>query len=158
MSAPSVAQTISLTFIYQNLPNMAALLRLNFIALLGVVSLLAGCQTAAPDSESGPDSTVAHYLRVESSVPGVSIETNSVYAGKTPLTLKIFGAAAGTFHNFGSPEYVLRALPLTTNQFAQTKVFRTGRRSAPGDSVPGLVFFDMSQPGSAVQIDSFPEK
>jgi hypothetical protein len=137
---------------------MVAPFRLNPLACLGLVPLLGGCQTSGPDAERGPDKTVAQYLKVESSVPGISIETNGVYAGKTPLTLRIFGDAAGRFHSFGSPEYVLRALPLTTNQFLQTKVFRTGKRSSPGESVPGLVFFDMSQPAGAMQIDSFPER
>ena len=127
-------------------------------ALLGLVCLAGGCGTSAPDAERGPEKTVAHYVKVESSVPGVSIETNSVYAGKTPLTLVIFGDAPGTFHNFGKPQFVLRALPLSTNQFLQTKVFRTGKGSRPGDSIPGLVFFDMSQPAGAMQIDTFPEK
>ena len=101
---------------------------------------------------------MAHYLKVESSVPGISVETNGVYAGQTPLTLRVFGDSTGTFHNFGTPQYVLRALPQTTNQFLETKVFRAGNRSVPGDSIPGLVFFDMSQAQGAMQIDSFPEK
>lgn len=138
---------------------MAVVIKLNSVALLAGLCLAAGgCGTSAPNTERGPERTVAQYVKVESSVPGVSIETNNVFAGKTPLTLVVFGDAPGTFHNFGKPQFVLRALPLSTNQFLQTKVFRAGKGSAPGDSIPGLVFFDMSQPSGAMQIDTFPEK
>ena len=126
--------------------------------LLNCTWLCAGCRTTDPSVETGPNGTIAHYLRVESSIPGVDIETNRVPAGKTPLTLKIFGDVTGTFHDFGSPEYVVRALPQTTNQFLQTRVFRTGKSSNPGDVIPGLLFFDMSQPGSGMLIDSLPER
>jgi hypothetical protein len=120
--------------------------------------LLVGCHTGDPSIEPGPNHTVAHYLRIESSVPGVDIETNQVMAGKTPLTLKIFGDVGGTFHDFGSPQYIVRALPQTTNQFLQTRTFRAGNSSNPGDRIPGLLFFDMHQPGSGTVIDSFPDR
>jgi hypothetical protein len=32
------------------------------------------------------------------------------YFGKIPLTLKIYGDKDGTFHNFGSQEYVVQVL------------------------------------------------
>ncbi len=129
------------------------------VAIFGsLAGVLAGCQTSAPDSERGPDRTIAYYVKVESSEPGVTIETNKVYAGKTPLTLKVFGDVTGTFHNFGSPEYTLGALPLTSNQFVQTRVFRTGKSSAPGDRIPGLIFFDMTRQTGGVLIDSIPDK
>lgn len=127
------------------------------LALLGLAGLVSGCQSSAPESERGPDKTVAQYVQVESSIPGVRIETNGVYAGNTPLTLRIFGDPLGTFHDFGSPQFIVRAIPRGTNQFPQAKVFRTGKR-ANGDPIPGLVFFDMSQPNSALQIDTLPER
>jgi hypothetical protein len=120
--------------------------------------MLPGCQTSVPDSEAGPEKTAAYYVKVESSEPGVTIETNQVYAGKTPLTLKVFGDNPGAFHDFGSPEYTVRALPLTTNQFLQTRVFRTGKGSALGDRIPGLIFFDMSRQTGGFLIDSIPDK
>ena len=88
----------------------------------------------------------------------MTIETNSVLAGKTPLTLKIFGDVPAAFHNFGSPEFVVRALPITADQFLQTRVFRTGKNPREGDKIPGLLFFDMSQQGSGMLIDSIPDK
>jgi hypothetical protein len=126
--------------------------------ILAAAGMLAGCQTSAPDAEHGPDKTVAFYVKIESSVPGVGIETNKVFAGNTPLTLSIFGDAPGSFHNFGSPEYLLRAIPQNTNDFVQTKIFKTGTSSTPGDRIPGLVFFDMSQRAGGLIIDSIPDK
>jgi hypothetical protein len=121
--------------------------------------MLAGCQTSVPDSEAGPEKTAAYYIKVESSEPGVTIETNKVYAGQTPLTFKVFGDSPGAFHDFGRREYTVRALPLTTNQFLQTRVFRTGKASALGDRIPGFIFFDMSrQGGEGFLIDSIPDK
>jgi hypothetical protein len=54
---------------------MASIVKLNAIGLLGLAAVLSACQTA-PEAERGPDKTVAHYVNVESSVPGVNIETN----------------------------------------------------------------------------------
>lgn len=116
-----------------------------------------GCQTASPD-QRGPDRTVAYYINVDSSVPGVAIETNTVIAGKTPLALKVFGDVTGGFHNFGSTEFVIRAIAPSTNEFTQTKSFRTGKNSPPGDRIPGIIFFDMSRPTSGLSIDSIPER
>jgi len=59
--------------------------------------------------------------------------------------LKIFGDKDGTFHDFGLYYYVLQALPLATNQFAQVRYFGTGRRWAPEDRIPQRVYFDMNQ-------------
>jgi hypothetical protein len=126
--------------------------------LMSLTLILAGCQTSPPDSETGPDKTVAHYMKVESSEPGVTIETNKIFAGVTPVTLKVNGDVTGTFHNFGSSEYVLRAFPLSSNQFPQTKVFKTGTSSIPGDHIPGLIFFDMDQRNGALIIDSITDK
>jgi hypothetical protein len=40
----------------------------------------------------------------------------------------------------------VRALPITTNQFVQTHLFRTGHLFAGEDRVPSKIIFDMSQP------------
>jgi hypothetical protein len=119
---------------------------------------LAGCQITPPGEEGGPDHTIAFYIQVESSVPGVRVETNHVTAGQTPLTLKVFGDLPGSFHNFGNPEFLVRALPVSTNEFVQTRAFKTGVASAPGEKIPGLLFFDMSKPQGVLSIDSFPSK
>ena len=81
------------------------------------------------------------------------IEANDDYIGKTPLTLKIFGDKDGTFHNFGSSEYFLKAYPYSTNQFPQTKVFRTGGWFSQEDKVPSRIYFDMNQKTSGFSID-----
>lgn len=109
-----------------------------------------GCSSVNSDKtgdvERGRDGTIAYDVLVESSEPGVRIEANQEYVGTTPLTLKIFGDRDGTFHNFGSPEYTIRALPAKPGQYGQTKVFRTGKWFAPEDMIPKRIFFDMGQP------------
>lgn len=117
-----------------------------FSGAVAVVGLLAGCQTLPPGAERGPDGTMAYNVAIESSEPGVRIEANNQYIGTTPLTLKIFGDTDGTFHDFGSPEYIVQALPLSTNQFTQTAVFRTGHLFEGEDRIPTRIFFDMNQP------------
>jgi len=115
--------------------------------------LIAGCSSSSSSPERGPNGTIAYYVQVESSEPGVRIEANDDYIGKTPLTLKIFGDKDGTFHNFGSSEYFLKAYPYSTNQFPQTKVFRTGGWFSQEDKVPSRIYFDMNQKTSGFSID-----
>ena len=38
------------------------------------------------------------------------MEANGDYIGKTPVTLKIFGDKDGTFHNFGTDDFVKGSL------------------------------------------------
>ena len=122
-------------------------------------ALLVSCNTPPfHTGETGPDGTLPYFMSVESSEPGASIETNHVFAGKTPLTIKVFGDYPGNFHDFGSPEFVLRVSPENTNEVIQTRIFRTGRGSTPGDRIPGLVFLDLAQPGTGAIIDSTPDK
>jgi hypothetical protein len=97
-----------------------------FAAGLAAMGLFAGCQSIPPGAERGPNGTMAYNVVIQSSVPGVRIQANGEDVGTTPLTLKIFGDPDGTFHDFGSYEYVIQAFPNSTNQFAQTRVFRTG--------------------------------
>jgi hypothetical protein len=127
-------------------------------ATVSLVLLFSGCKTSPVGTESGPEHTVACFIQVEASVPGVTIETNHVVAGMAPLTLKVFADASETFHNFGSPEFVLTAKPASTNYFVQTRIFRAGKGSAPGDRIPGLVFFDMNQRSGSLLIDSIPSR
>src|SRR5687767_7280740 len=96
------------------------------VAALGAV-ILTGCQTPLPPgAEPGPDGTMAYTVLVEASAPGARIEANGNYVGEAPVELKVYGDRDGTFHNFGSEVFVVRALPAATNQYAQTRVFRTG--------------------------------
>src|SRR5262245_36985932 len=97
-----------------------------YLILAGSIACLAwfsGCDTIPPGAERGPHGTMAYLVPIESSEPGVRIEANGAFVGNTPLTLKIFGDPDGTFHDFGSYEYVVQAFPLNTNQFVQTAVF-----------------------------------
>jgi hypothetical protein len=124
-------------------------MKTKWIALGSMMSLalLVGCQTTIPPgAERGPHGTMAYNVPVESSEPGVRIEVNNEPVGTTPLTLKIFGDPDGTFHDFGSYEYVVQAFPLQTNQYVQTRVFRTGKMFTPEDSIPHQIYFNMNQP------------
>lgn len=107
------------------------------VALIGT-----GCQTPIPPgAEVGPDRTIAHDMLVETSEPGMVIEANGEYMGKSPIHLKIFGNIKGTFHDFGSEYFVVRALAAHTNQYTQTRYFRTEH-----DAIPKAIYLDMNQP------------
>ena len=118
---------------------------LTLIAGLAAVALLTGCDTIPPGAERGPHRTMAYTVLIEASEPGARIEANGEYMGTTPLNLKIFGDADGTFHDFGSYYFTLRALPLGTNQFPHTRYYRTGRGMTPEDRIPQRLFFDLTQ-------------
>lgn len=113
---------------------------------LAAIGLLAGCESTPPGVERGPHGTIAYDVAIESFPPGARIEANGQIIGNAPLHLKIFGDKDGTFHDFGSYYYLIRALPVATNQFVQTRVFRTGRMFTPEDHIPQRIDFDMSQP------------
>ena len=111
-----------------------------------VVLLVAGCASPPPPGvERGPHGTIAYDVLVEASDPGAKIEVNGNLVGNTPLHLKIFGNRNGTFHDFGSYYYILRAYPVTTNQFQQIRVFGTGRYDTRQDLIPQHIYFDMNQ-------------
>jgi hypothetical protein len=113
-------------------------------AFVGAILLLSGCRTAPSGVERGPHGTVAYDVLVEASPPGARIEANGKVVGNTPIHLKVFGDKDGTFHDFGSYYYAIRGLPMTTNQFVQTALFRTGRWFTPEDIIPQRIYFDMS--------------
>jgi hypothetical protein len=125
-------------------------MRFGFLSSLAAAVLVAGCNTTQTGQDAKPargrDGTIAYQVQVESNEPGVRIEADNDYVGVTPLTLTVFGDKDGTFHNFGSPHYVIRALPVKPGQRLQTKIFRTGGWFAAEDSIPRRVFFDMSLP------------
>lgn len=117
-----------------------------FLAGAALVGFLSGCESVPPGVEQGPHGTIAYDVQIESFPAGARIEANGQVVGTAPLHLKIFGDKDGTFHDFGSYYYVIRALPAATNQFLQTRVFRTGHLFTPEDHIPQRVDFDMSQP------------
>jgi len=125
--------------------------RLIFAGSLAAMGLLVGCETIPPGAERGPHGTMAYNVSIEASDPEARIDVNGEYVGKTPLTLKIWGNPDGRFHDFGSYYYVIQAFPSRTNQFAQTKVYRTGRWFTPDDYIPRKIYFDMNQPAPAYQ-------
>jgi hypothetical protein len=119
-----------------------------FGGILGLLLCVTGCETVPPPPgvERGPHNTIAYEVVVDASPPGAKIEANGQLLGQTPLRLKIFGDKDGTFHDFGSELYVVRALSLTTNQYPQGRAFGTGRWFGPEDRIPQQIYFDMNQP------------
>ena len=131
--------------------NTSLTLPLTLAALL----TLAGCATSsstAQKPERGPDGTIAYLVSIETSEPGARIEANGEDVGKSPMTLKIFGDKDGTFHNFGSYHYVIKAYPVRQGQYLQTKVFRTGGWFTPEDKIPSRLYFDIGlEPATPTQ-------
>jgi hypothetical protein len=113
--------------------------------------VLTGCQTLPPGAEPGPHGTMAFDVAVEASDPGARIEVNGQDMGEAPLHIKIFGDPDGTFHDFGSFYYVVKALPVATNQFPQARFFRTGKAFAGEDHIPKKIEFDMNRPAPEPQ-------
>ena len=130
----------------------------NLILTVGLAAagLLAGCASYPPGAERGPHGTMAYDVFIEASAPGAQIEANGTVLGNTPIHVKIFGDRDGTFHDFGSYQYMIRALPLATNQFAQVRAFGTGRGFTSEDLIPAHIYFDMNQPPPAVPPMSSP--
>jgi hypothetical protein len=117
-----------------------------FLGGLTFLLMAAGCATPLPPGvERGPNGTIAYDVLVEASEPGARIEVNGEIVGNTPIHIKVFGDRDGTFHDFGSYAYEIRALPITTNQFAQIRLFNTGHMLSPEDRIPSRVYFDMNQ-------------
>jgi len=116
--------------------------------LIAAVLTVTGCQTVPPPEagvERGPHGTIAYDVLVEASAPGARIEADGQIIGDAPVHLKIFGDKDGTFHDFGSDFYVVRGLPLATNQYPQVAMFGTGRWFGPEDRIPKRIYFDMNQ-------------
>jgi hypothetical protein len=116
-----------------------------FAGLAALAGMLTGCQTVPPGVERGPHGTVAYDILVEASSPGAKIEADGQYVGNTPVHLKVFGDRDGTFHDFGKPDYVIEAFPLSTNQFSQVRVYSTGRGFTQADRIPQRVYLDLNQ-------------
>jgi hypothetical protein len=112
---------------------------------LSALGLLAGCHTLPPGAEAGPHGTMAYDVLVDATPPGARVHANGADMGTTPLHLKIFGDTDGTFHDFGSPYYIIQAMPLNTNQFTQVRVFGTGQMFGPEDRIPTEIHFDMDR-------------
>jgi hypothetical protein len=110
------------------------------------VGLMVGCVSEPPGAEHGPQGTIAYDVLVEASPPGARIFANGADIGNTPVHLKIFAKKDGRFHDFGAPYYVVQALPLATNQFAQARYFLAANGASRVDHVPQRIDFDMSRP------------
>ena len=106
--------------------------------------VMAGCSSLPPGAEPGPHHTMAYDVLVESTPPGARIQAEGRDIGAAPCHLKIFGDPDGTFHDFGSYTYTVRAYPVATNQFPQVIVFGTGKMFTHEDMIPGRILFNMN--------------
>jgi hypothetical protein len=114
---------------------------------LGAALFLAGCATnIPPGAERGPHNTMAYTVLVDSVPSGARIEANGQDIGPAPVHIKIFGDPDGTFHDFGSYYYVVKAYPANTNEYVQVRLFRTGHLLTPEDRIPSQITFNMNQP------------
>jgi S1-C subfamily serine protease len=103
-----------------------------------------GAAVESPN-EKGPSGTIAYYIEVDSSEPGVRIEVDRESVGVTPTTIKVFGDKDGTFHRFKKEIFEIRAIPSRPGQYPQSKVYRTGGFFVSDDQIPSRIYFDMSE-------------
>jgi hypothetical protein len=112
-----------------------------FIIIVGAFA--AGCVTDdPPGTERGPDNTIPYNIRIEASEPETKIEVNYKPAGIAPVTVKVFGDRDGSFHNFGSDEFIVRAYPRNPDLFPQTKILKTGAMGTADEKIPEKIYFD----------------
>lgn len=122
------------------------------LAMLSLGVVVSGC-SSAPTREKGPDGTLAYEVQIESSEPGARVEANGDYVGKTPIAIKVFGDKDGTFHNFGTSDYVIKVYPVKPTQTAKTRVFRTGRWFSQEDKIPNHLYFDLDEKSEGFSVD-----
>ena len=112
-------------------------------AILILALIATGCVTdSSSRPERGPQGTVAYYVKVESSDPGARVEVNDDVVGRTPIEIRVWGDSDGTFHNFGSSDFIVKVFPVKETQQIQTKVFRTGGWFSQEDRIPKNLYFD----------------
>ncbi len=119
--------------------------------LLAGVMVMTGCAVTGVDTAG--KGTIPFFVEIESSDAGARVEANGENVGKTPMTLKIYGDKDGTFHNFGSQSYVIEVFPVRTNQFVQSKVFRTGGMFSEEDKIPKRLYFDLNRKPEGFSLD-----
>jgi hypothetical protein len=109
------------------------------------LAALAGCapqpHNPTATSERGPDGTIAYNVPVDSSEAGARIQVNGEFIGVTPMTLKIWGDRDGTFHNFGSYDFIIRAYPPGKDRRSVSKIYHTGAFMAQEDRIPEKILF-----------------
>ena len=120
--------------------------RVKAYLLAATLTIMAGCAgTSSSKPERGPNGTIAYMVKIESSEPGARVEVNDDVIGKTPVDLRVWGDKDGTFHNFGTRDFIIRVIPTREGQSPQTKVFRTGGWFGQEDRIPTHLFFDLDQ-------------
>ena len=123
------------------------------VASIAILPIIVSCASTNSGGEKGLDGTIAYQVEIEASEPDSRIEVNGDYVGKAPVNIKVFGDKDGTFHNFGSQEFVIKAFPVKPGQKVQTKVFHTGRWFDTEDKIPKRLYFDFNVSGGQFTID-----
>lgn len=106
--------------------------------------ILCGCATDSnPSVEKGPGGTIAYEVIVESEQPGCRIEVDGDYVGMTPIKIKVFGDRDGTFHSFGTMNWVIKAYPPKgSGGMVQVKQYGTGGWFTPEAKIPKRIYFN----------------
>ena len=114
--------------------------------MLTLLLCVTGCETTPPDPNRGPHGTIPYDVLIDATPPGANIEADGQVVGQTPVHLTIYGDKDGTFHDFGKDFYMIRAVPIATNQYPQMAMFGTGHMFGPEDHIPPQINFDMNRP------------
>jgi S1-C subfamily serine protease len=129
-------------------------------SIISIACLLLGASVSiaspANPEERGPNGTIAYYIEVETSEPGIRIEADGELAGVSPLKVKVFGDRDGTFHHFKKAKYEIRAIPSRAGQFLQLKSYSTGGFFVPDDRIPSHLYFDMGTPADTAGAEAKP--
>jgi hypothetical protein len=118
-----------------------------FLIASGMLTSLfvSGCAT--------PRKTIA----IDSDPPGVRVEVNNDYLGKTPLTYTVDSNGAGEFVGSWGPapfiEFVAYPPRDVSGLYVQKKLFRPNGFFQAGDKVPDKMFFDMHLKPESLQIN-----
>jgi hypothetical protein len=116
-------------------------------ALALIVLNFTGCATDSK-IDQGPDGTVAYNVPIDSSQPGRRLEVNGESVGVTPVVLKVFGDRDGTFHNFGSADFMVIAHSVNSSEVRTTN-FHTGTAGEKDDKIPDKIYFDFGSPANS---------
>lgn len=91
-------------------------------------------------------------VAIDSDPPGMHIEVNHDYAGKTPTTYTMYGNEDRTFHGDWADDLMVTVVATPPADrpelFVQKKHFNTSGFFEDGNRIPERIFFDMHRPAS----------
>jgi hypothetical protein len=96
-------------------------------------------------------------IAIDSDPPGVRVEVNNEFLGKTPVTYSLESNGAGEFVGSWGPapyvEFVAYPPRDVPGLFIQKKVFRPNGFFQAGDKIPAKMFFDLHLKPEGLQIN-----